>query len=171
MARWQRKVRFVLALFGVVFAVFVARQLRPRDLPPAPPVVTRTDTGAVVETTAGQTMRFTASREDVSIAYEKQLSYVNGNNKMLGVTVVTTEKSGKRTFTINAKEGQIGRDESTIAFDGNVRLVASDGTTATTEHATYTTADGIVRAPGPVEYAHGRTKGNGIGMLWNKADD
>src|SRR6185503_1616074 len=95
----------------------------------------------------------------------------NGNNKMLGVTVVTTEKSGKRTFTINANEGQIGRDESTIALDGNVRLVSSDGTTAATEHATYTTADGIVRAPGPVEYAHGRTKGNGIGMLWNKTDD
>ena len=117
MARWQRKARFVLAVFGVVFAVFVARQLRPRDLPPAPPAVTRTDPGSIAETTAGQTMRFTASREDVSLAYEKQLTYANGNNKMLGVTVVTTEKSGKRTFTINANEGQIGRDESTIALD------------------------------------------------------
>jgi len=171
MARWQRKARFVLAVFGVVFAVFVARQLRPRDLPPAPPAVTRTDPGAIVETTAGQTMRFTASREDVSLAYEKQLSYANGNNKMLGVTAVFTEKSGKRTFTITANEGQIGRDESTIAFDGNVRLVVSDGTTAATEHATYTTADGVVRAPGPVAYAHGRTKGKGIGMLWNKTED
>jgi LPS export ABC transporter protein LptC len=169
--RWQRKARFVIAAFGVVFAVVVARELKRRDPPPAPPAVARTDPGAISETTAGQLLRFKASREDVSIAYQKQLSYANGTSKLLGVTVVTTEKSGKRTFTINANEGQIGRDESTIALDGNVRLAASDGMTAATEHATYTSSDAIIRAPGPVEFARGRTKGNGIGLIWNKTED
>ena len=171
MSPWQRKARFVIGAFGLVFAVIVAREMKRRDPPPAPPAVQRTDPGAIAETTAGELLRFKASREDVSVSYEKQLTYANGSSKLLGVTVVTTEKSGKRTFTITAKEGQLGRDESTIALDGNVRVASSDGTTAATEHATYTSADAIVRAPGPVEYAHGRTKGNGIGMLWNKADD
>jgi LPS export ABC transporter protein LptC/lipopolysaccharide transport protein LptA len=171
LARWQRKARFIIAIFGVVFAVFVARQLKRRELPPPPPPVTRTDPGAITETTGGNLLRFKASREDVSVTFEKQLTYANGTSKLLGVTVVTTEKSGKRSFTITAKEGQLGRDESTIALDGDVRVASSDGTTAATEHASYTSADAIVRAPGPVEYAHGRTRGTGIGMLWNKAED
>jgi LPS export ABC transporter protein LptC len=171
MARWQRKARFVIAVFGAVFAVVVAREMKRRDPPPPPPPVARTDPGAISETTAGQLLRFKASREDVSVTYEKQLSYANGSSKLLGVTVVTAEKSGKRTFTISAKEGQIGRDESTIALDGDVKLAASDGMTAATEHATYTSADALIRAPGPVEFARGRTRGSGIGMLWNKTDD
>jgi LPS export ABC transporter protein LptC len=171
MTRWQRRARLVIALFGLVFAVVVARQLKPRRLPPAPPAVTRSDPGAIAETTAGRMLRFKASREDISVAYEKQLTYANGNNKLLGVTVVTTEKDDKRTFTITANEGQVGRDESTIALDGDVRLAASDGTTAATEHAVYTNHDASVRAPGPVEFARGRTKGNGIGMIWSKSED
>jgi len=171
LTRWQRRARLGLAIFGVVFAVFVARQLKRREVPPQPPAVARTDPIAISETTGGQLLRFKGSREDVSVAYEKQLTYANGNNKLLGVTVVTTEKDGKRTFTITAKEGQVGRDESTLALDREVRLASSDGTTAATEHAVYTTHDSVVRAPGPVEFARGRTTGNGIGMIWSKTED
>jgi len=171
LARWQRRARLVIAVFGVVFAVFVARQLKRREVPPTPPPVARTDPIAISETTAGQMLRFKASREDVSVSFEKQLTYANGNKKLVGVTVVTTEKEGKRTFTITSKEGQVGRDESTLALDGDVRVAASDGTTAATEHAVYTSHDAVVRAPGAVEFARGRTTGNGIGMIWTKTED
>ncbi len=171
MTRWQRRARIAISLFAVVFAVFVARQMKRRDPPPAPPVAARTDPGAVVEITGGQTMRFNGSREDVSIKYEKQLTYQDGTSRLSGVTIVTDERNGKRTFTITAKEGRLAKDDASIALDGAVRLVGSDGITALTEHATYADSDKFVRAPGPVEFTRGRIKGNGIGLTWDQTLD
>ena len=75
MSRWQRHTRLVIAVFGVVFAVFVWRELRHRDSAPASAPVARTDPKAIVETTGGELLRFKGSREDVRVASEKQLTY------------------------------------------------------------------------------------------------
>jgi lipopolysaccharide transport protein LptA len=82
-----------------------------------------------------------------------------------------SEKDGSRTFTINSNEGKLGQNESTMALDGNVRIVASDGLTVKTEHATYADADGMVRAPGPVEFGRGRMNGSGVGFTYDKTRD
>jgi LPS export ABC transporter protein LptC len=171
LARWQRKARIVIAVFAVVFALIVARQLKRRDVAPAATPVARTDPGAIVEITGGETLRFKGDRENVSVKYQRQLTYADGTAKLSGVTMVTDERNGKRTFTITAKEGRVGKDTSSIALDGAVRLVGSDGMNAMTEHATYADADKTVRAPGPVEFTRGRIKGTGIGMTWDQALD
>jgi lipopolysaccharide export system protein LptA len=171
MTRWQRRARLVIGVSGVVFAVFVAREYRRRDPPPASPAVVRTDPGAVVETTGGTLGRFKGSREDVSVTYQKQFAYPDGSSKLTGVTIVTDEKDGSRTFTITGNEGRLAKNEATIVLDGNVRVAGSDGMTLVTEHATYTEAEAMVRAPGPVEFGRGRIKGNGVGMTWSKNYD
>ena len=171
MSRWQRNARLVVALFGVLFAAFVARQLKPRDTPPAATPVQKTDPGAIVETTGGTLTKFSGSRQDVSVVSQKQLVYPDGSSKLQGVKIVTDERSGSRTFTITGKEGRVGNNDSSIVLDGDVRLEGSDGMTAATEHATYADADGTVRAPGPVQFARGRMRGSGIGMTWEKAPD
>ena len=171
MIRWQRPARLGIAVFAGVFAVFVWREFRHREPPRASAPVTRTDPAAIVETTGGEILRFKGSREDVRVASRKQLTYQDGSSKLLDVTIVTDEKQGGRTFTITAREGRLGKDEATIALDGSVRIVGSDGTTAATEHATYSNGDGTVRAPGPVEFTRGRIKGNGVGMTWDKTLD
>jgi LPS export ABC transporter protein LptC len=171
MARWQRNARFVIAVFAVIFAVVVARQLKRRDAPPGAPPVARTDPGAIMETTGGKTMRFTGNRQDVVLKFQTQLLYEDGTSKMSGVELVTDERNGEREFTVSAKDGRLGKGDSGLELDGHVRLVASDGMTAVTEHATYSDSDGIVRAPGPVEFARGRIKGNGVGMTWDKTLD
>ena len=74
MTRWQRRARLVVALFGVLFAAFVARQLRPRDTPPAAILAPKTDSRAVVETTGGTLGKFRGSRQDVSVDFQKQLT-------------------------------------------------------------------------------------------------
>jgi LPS export ABC transporter protein LptC len=171
MTRWQRRARLIVAVFGVLFAAFVARQMRPRDAPPRPGAVQKTDPAAIIETTNGVLQSFTQSREGVHATFQKQSVYPDGTSKLQGVTIVTAERNGSRTFTISGKEGRVGANQTALALDGAVRLVGSDGMTAATEHATYSDAEAIVRAPGPVEFGRNRMKGTGIGMTWDKTPD
>jgi LPS export ABC transporter protein LptC len=169
MKRWQRSARLAVAVFGVIFAVFVARELKRRDPPPAIKPVVRTDPKAVVEITGGTATRTTNNREDVAVTSDRQQTYEDGSSRMQGVHVVFPERNGSRTFTITAKEGKLGKAATTMALDGAVRMEGSDGMTVLTEHATY--ADAVVRAPGPVDVTRGRTHATGIGMTWDKTAD
>ncbi len=171
MTRWQRGARLLIAVFGVAFAVFVAREFKRRESGPAGPDTPRKDPGAVVETTGGKGWKFNGSREAASVKYQTQLTYADGSSKLLAVTIITDERNGNRTFTITAKEGLVGKNESSIALDGDVQLAGSDGMTVLTEHATYADGDGTVRAPGPVTFTRGRVRGTGAGMTWEQARD
>src|SRR5262245_49461977 len=171
MTRWQRRARIVVAVFGVLFAAFVARQMRPRDPPPGSSTVHKTDPAAIIETTNGVLQSFTQSREGVHVTFQKQSVYTDGTSKLQGVTIVTSERNGTRTFTISGKEGRVGANQTSLVLDGDVRLAGSDGMTAATEHATYSDAEAIVRAPGPVEFGRNRMKGTGVGMTWDKTPD
>jgi len=171
MTRWQRRARLVVAVFGVLFAAFVARQLKPRTTPPGSSPVPKIDPAAIIETTNGILQSFTKSREGVHVSFQKQSVYSDGTSKLQGVTIVTTEKNGSRTFTISGKEGRVGANQTSLALDGDVRLAGSDGMTAATEHATYSDAEAAVHAPGPVAFGRGRMKGTGVGMTWDKTFD
>src|SRR5256885_2063643 len=171
MSRWQRRARFLVALFGVLFAAFVARQLKPRDSPSGSSPIPKVDPRAIMETTHGVLQSFKQSREGAHVAFDRQLVYADGTSKLQGVTIVTTERNGSRTFTITGKEGRLGANQSSLALDGQVHLAGSDGMTLATEHATYSDAEAAVRALGPVEFARGRMKGTGLGMTWEKNTD
>ena len=91
---------------------------------------------------------------------------------MQGVTIVFDERNGgTRTFTITGKEGHVGKNATTMVLDGAVKLVGTDGMTVLTEHATYAEADGVVRAPGPVDITRRRLHATGVGMTWDKTAD
>jgi len=169
--RWQRRARLVIAVFGVLFAAFVARQLKPRDPPAGAAPINKLDPKAVIETTNGILQSFKQSREGAHVTFQKQSVYADGTSRLQGVSIVTQEKNGSRTFTIAGKEGHLGANQTSIALDGDVRLAGSDGMTAATEHATYSDAEAKVNAPGPVEFARGRMKGTGVGMTWDKNTD
>jgi LPS export ABC transporter protein LptC len=171
MTAWQRRARLTIAVFGVVFAVFVARELKRRDPPVQVKPIPRTDPGAIVETTAGHTAHISGSREDVDITFQKQFTYEDGTSKLEGVTIVFDERNGDRTFTITGKNGRLGKGAATMEIDGAVKLVGSDGMTVLTEHATYADSDSVVRAPGPVDVTRGRMHATGIGMTWEKTPD
>ena len=171
MTRRQRGARLLIAVFGVAFAVFVAREFKRRENPPPVPATAGKDPGAVVETTGGRGWKFNGSREAAGVTFQKQLTYADGSSRLLGVTIITDERNGDRTFTITAKEGLVGKNESSIALDGDVQLAGSDGMTVLTEHATYADSDGTVRAPGPVTFTRGRVRGTGTGMTWEQTRD
>ena len=172
MRRWQRNARLVIAVFGVAFALFVAREWKRRDPPPAAKPTLRTDPKALVEVTAGRTTHVNGGREDVDISFKKQFTYEDGTSKLEDATIVFDERNGgSRTFTITGKEGRLGKGATTMLLDGAVKLEGSDGMIVLTEHAAYAEADGIVRAPGPVDVTSGKTHATGVGMTWEKATD
>ena len=168
--KWLRRARLAIGVFAIVFAIALTFSFRRRTAPAAVPVV-HTEPGAMVESLAGHIVRFSSAREDVSIDYQRQLTYSDGSTKMIGVKVVSVEKNGSRTFTITGQNGQLEQNEAVMRLDGDVRLAASDGLTASTEHATYTQSDGMVRATGPVTFARARLTGSGIGMTYDKNAD
>ena len=171
MASWQRRARLLVLLFVVAFTIVVALAFRRRA--PVPPVVsiTRADPEAVVETTSGTTQRFKGAREDVGVDYQQLLTYQDGTTKMLGVRIRSENRTDGRSFTVTSKQGVSGKDESSLDLTGDVKLVASDGFELRTEHATYMDKDGLVRAPGPVEFGRGRMHGTGQGMTYDKNAD
>ena len=169
--RWQKAARIVMALVAVAVCVAVGVTLkRRRPVSPAGSVV-RTDPNAVVESTGGRSVRFKSGHEDVRVEYERQLTYQDGSTKLIGVKVSTDDRGDGRSFTVTGKEGDVGKDESMVTLNGDVRLVEANGFTARTEHATYDSKTGMVTAPGPVEFVHGKLSGSGMGMVYDKNND
>ncbi len=172
MTMWQRRARLVIALTAVAFAIVVGFALKRRVPQSAVPPPVHADPKTVVfEMTGGMIERFKFSREDVRVAYERQLTYTDGSTKLMGVTISADGRAGSRSFTVTGKEAQVGQNESTIQLDGDVRVAASDGLAVRTEHATYSDSDALVRAAGPVEFSRGRMTGSGVGMTYDTARD
>src|SRR5260221_5481141 len=169
--RWQKSARVVMAIVAVAVCVAVGVTLK-RRRPAAPGAsLVRTDPRAVVESTGGRSVRFKSGHEDVRVEYQRQLTYQDGSTKLVGVKVSTDDRGDGRSFTVTGKEGDVGKDESVVTLNGEVKLVEANGFTAHTEHATYDSKPGVVTAPGPVEFFHGKLSGSGKGMLYDKNAD
>ncbi len=89
---------------------------------------------------------------------------------MLGRRRSTTDRAGGRTFTITATEGQVGEervdDRRSTATCTSWRSDGLDGRRPSTRPTP--SADGIVRAPGPVEFSAAGMSGSGVGMTYDK---
>src|ERR1019366_9168547 len=155
MAPWQRRARLLIAVSAAIFAIVVAFMLS-RRAPGAAGALVRMADKAVMESRSGDYVRRTGSREDLRIEFEKELTYADGSSTLVNVTVTSTNRADGRVFTVTGKEGKKQDNPESYVLNGDVKLVANDGLTAKTEHATYAASDGTVRAPGPVEFSKGR---------------
>src|SRR5580765_236477 len=169
MQKWQKTTRWVMAVVAIVFAIAVAFTLKKRVTPQVQAPLTRTDEKAVLETSGGLGSRINKTRSEVQVNWDKMLTYADGSSKLIGLKV-TTERNGK-TFEITGKEGRIGDQEAAIEVDGNVYVKVSDGLEVRAEHATFTKADGIARAPGVVKFSRGHMSGSGVGFVYDNNQD
>lgn len=160
-----------MVLVAVAVCVAVGLTLKRRGGAAPAASLVRTDPRAVVESTGGTSMRFKSGHEDVRVEYQRQLTYQDGSTRLVGVKVSTEDRGDGRSFVVTGKEGEVGKDEAVVNLNGDVQLVEKDGFTARTVHASYDNRDGLVRAPGPVEFFHGRLSGSGLGMQYDKNAD
>lgn len=170
MASWQRRARFGIGGFALILVGVLGLNLKERAQPAKAPQLARIDPKATIETHGGEVIQLKAAKQDIRIEFEGQVSYDNGESKLLGVKAFIDNRSG-RSFTISGKEGQVGKDQSTIDVTGDVVLQTSDGLTAKSDQAHYVKSEGIVRAPGPVAFTRGRMSGTGVGFTYDEQRD
>lgn len=170
MASWHGRARLVVGVFVVSFAVIIFFAIRERRTPAAGSAVERGDPKAVVESTRGVHVRTKIERPDFIIEYERLLSYADGSSRFIDVKVHVPQRAG-RSFTMTASEAHVGAQESNVEIIGKVHMTASDGLTVGTDRATYDQNEGIVRAPGRVEFSRERMSGSGVGATYDRNRD
>ena len=167
MSVWQKRARIALAVVALGVIGVVGYTLRPREVRVAPAPVERMDPKSTIETRGGDVIQLKGSRQDARIEFERQVTYEGGETKLMGVKVTVDNRAG-RNYTITGKEAQVGKDQASYDLKGDVKLETNDGLTAFSEQATYTDAEKIVRAPGPVRFTRGRMSGTGVGFTFDE---
>jgi len=174
LAHWQRRLRYAVALFVVVFAAYVGVSFRKGHSRPPAAAVPAGDPNAVLYTSGG--FEYTGTKQGkttYSIKAGTQATYADNRSKFGGgVTVVLPEKSG-RQITIKSQDAELtnppGHEIGTAVFNGGVKLTTSDGITVTSATATYNDEDQITRLPGPMTFTKGRMTGSGVGATYDQA--
>lgn len=159
-----------LGFFALVLIGIVLFNMRERAQPAPTPQLARIDPKATIETRGGDVVQLKGAKQDIRIEFSGQVTYDDGQSKLLGVKAFIDNRSG-RNFTITGKEGKIGNEQSSIDIVGDVVLETSDGLTAKANEAHYLKSEGIVRAPGPVEFKRGRMSGTGVGFTYDEQRD
>jgi LPS export ABC transporter protein LptC len=168
--KWQKNVRRGLAAFGIVCAIVIYAAIGERQSSTPPELLPRLDPRSIIESTGAAFQQFSAAKQEYLIEAERQLTYEGGATKFIGVTIKVKERAG-RDFVISGREAQAGEGQKDLQVTGDVRLSASDGFVATTDHATFSNADATVRADGPVSFQKGRMSGSGVGMRYDQSAD
>lgn len=164
--KWQRQARLVMVLVAVATIAGVALTLRKRQSPTAATGVTREDRKAVAESAGGRMTQATGIRIPGFIDYERQFTYEDGSLRFVKPTLTTT-RSG-RDFTLTGNDATIGPDQAHMTVTGDVVLAASDGLHATTDEATYSSGEQMVRVPRRIEFSRGAMRGSGVGMTYDQ---
>lgn len=167
---WQKRARLVLAVGGIAVAAGVYMAIGERETPAAAPPPVRLDPKAVLESSGNIVRQVRGAKLDFVIQAERVLTYEGGTTKLMGVQINVRERAG-RDFVISGREAQAGENQKDLHISGDVTLVASDGFELTTDAATFSENEGIVRAPAAVSFRKGRMTGSGVGMVYDKNSD
>ena len=159
-----------MAVLAIAVIGVVAYTMRPRQAvaPLAP--VEKPPEGTTVLTIGGDVVHLKGASQDLRIEFKRQVTTKDGQNTLQGVKALVDNRGG-RSYTITGDEAQVGKDESSFVVKGNVKMETSDGLIANSQEATYTDADKIVRAAGPVTFSRGRMNGSGTGFLFDEQRD
>jgi len=159
-----------MALVVISVIATVAYTLRPREaVAPASPIGP-IDSKAKVETHGGDVFQWKGTNRDLRLEFQRQVTYEDDQTKLFDVKV-TADNRGGRSYTITGNEAQVGTGETSYRISGQVRMETSDNLVAHANEATYTDAEKMVRAPGPVKFSRGRMNGTGVGFVYDEQRD
>lgn len=170
MTPWQKRARASMAVLAIGVIAVVIYTMRPRQSAVPAAAVERLDPDSKIETIGGDVLQLKGERRDLRIEFKAQITDNDGQTRLRNVKVIA-ENRGGRNYTITGEEAQVGKDESSFEIKRNVRLETDDGLVANSQQATYTDAEKIVRASGPVTFSRGKMNGSGIGFTFDEQRD
>ena len=167
--RWQRWVRIVMVLLAAATLIGIFFSVRKPKRKNADALVQREDPQAMIETKTGRVSQATGLKVPGFIDFDRMLTYQDGTLKFSKFKL-TTDRSGRK-FNISADEGVIGKDQSHMEAKGHVVLENDEGLHVTTDEATYSSGEEVVRAPRKVNFTKGNMSGSGVGMTYDRKRD
>jgi lipopolysaccharide export system protein LptA len=174
--KWQKRLRFAIAIFVVVFAAVVVVSLRRGRKPASPLVVApkNLDPKAVVQSQGpGDYTVRKQGKVTFSIKFGNQKSYADGRSVFGGGVKVLLPDKGGRQVTVESQDAEVTKppekEVGTANFTGGVKLTTSDGIVVTTTTASYNDDEQMTRIPGAVEFKKGRMTGSGVGATYDQA--
>ena len=167
--RWQRWVRIVMVLLAAATLIGIFFSVRKPKRKNADALVQRADPQAMIETKTGRVSQATGLKVPGFIDFDRMLTYQDGTLKFSKFKL-TTDRSGRK-FNISADEGVIGKDQSHMEARGHVVLENDEGLHVTTDEATYSSGEEVVRAPRKVNFTKGNMSGSGVGMTYDRKRD
>ena len=170
MSSWQRRTRFLIGVFAVLFATVVLFTIRERS-EPVPVAFERIDPEAVVESTGMEIIQMLGGEQDYTVDAERQFTYDDGAVRLVGVTVKVPARADRGEFVVNGVEAEVSNNQEVVTVAGDVRMEVTDGLTTTAEEATYDSRTRIVQMPGPVTVEQGEVKASGIGATYEGDSD
>jgi lipopolysaccharide transport protein LptA len=170
MARWQRRARLVLAVIVIGVAAAVALLTRQRVDRTAAPPPQRLDPKATLEVRGGDVNQVKGERRDIRIEFANQVSYDDGRTKLVAFKATVDDRGG-RSFVVGGQEAWVGAERSSYDVRGGVSLQTADGLVVTTDTATFTEADGILKGPGAVKFRRENMSGEGVGFTYDRQQD
>jgi lipopolysaccharide export system protein LptA len=182
--RWQKILRWAIAAFVAVFAMFVVMSMRrgPAAGSDASGVHKPSEQVDVYGEGQGINTSIKLGKIDYTVKSGKQYLNADGHSKLTEGVLVTVPDRNGRTTTIESQEADVfaapGKMISTGVFKGGVKLSTSDDITVESATASYDDATQMTTIPGPLTFRKGRMTGSGTGgtydqtraILWILAD-
>ena len=172
MAVWRRSLRgaLILCILGVGAAVVVG--LRQRAEPARALVVERTDPDAVIQTRGSRIVQADALGENLRVVADRQDTYQDGGLRLVdNVQVTVADREDRAGFVLTGDEAALDAGKTAVELTGSVEMESSDGLSASTEHASYTDADGVVRMPGHTTFRRDGMDAAGDSAQYHREDD
>ena len=150
--QWQKKARFGVAIFGIVFAIVVYAAIGERKAAAPAAPLSRFDPRAVLESIGSKVQQVRLAKQDYVVEADRQLTYEDGSTKLIGVRIKIPNREG-RDVTISGREAQsTGSEQKQLNLTGDVKLASSDGFEVTTDSASFDQSTGLLSAPGAVAF-------------------
>lgn len=172
MRGWQSYIRFALAIFIVGVGAAVALNLRDRAEPVRAIIVERTDPDATIQTRGSRIVQTDSLGDNLRVLSERQLTYPDGTLRMIdGVEVTVEDRDDREGFSLRGIEASVDGEQTQVALTGSVQFSSASGLKATSESATYTDADGVVRMPDRASFERDGMTASAEGSEYYRGND
>lgn len=176
MMRWQKGLRWLIALAGVSFAVLLYLRFdrKPAVAPaPVPAALPKNASYQSTMSAGGRQCRFENGKEISCVSYTKFTHFTDGS-RIIEQPKFEGDRAGK-PFVVSADRGELragapdaGPNEipAETHLIGHVVMREQDGMEITTEDATYNDSTATLVIPGALAFHRDRLAGSGVGASY-----